>query len=228
MRYKFIFLLAGISNMIFAQMNYDKPTWSIKANATSLIDIFTFPTIQLSVEKQLSDYFSLSTEGGYQLYNFSHVKTPVLNTNGFKVNLELRYYLSKFLTTRLSNKLGRAYMGLRPFYSQNQGNASISYKAPADPAKWIDDDFGVKNTTYGVNYILGFQKTITENLFVDLHTGAGIMQRNVSNTELQYIKDAGYTVAGTGLIKFFKSLNLSETSGLRGNVLFGFRIGYKF
>ncbi len=221
-------LLAGISNMIFCQMNYDKPTWSVKVNVTSLIDIFTFPTVQLSVEKQLSDYFSLSTEGGYQLYNFSHVKTPVLDTYGFKVNLELRYYLSKFLTTGLSNKLGRTYIGLRPFYSQNQGNASISYKTPADTTNWIDDDFGVKNTTYGVNIILGFQKTIIENLFVDLHTGAGIMQRTVSNTDLQYLEDAGYTLAGTGLIKFFKTLNLSKSSGLWGNVLFGFRIGYKF
>ena len=208
-------------------MNYNKPTWSVKVNASSLIDIFTFPTVQLSVEKQLSDYISLSAEGGYQLYNFSHADTSFVNPTGFKANLEFRYYLSKFLTTRLSNKLGKAYIGLRPFYSQNQTNTSISYQTPADPVKWIDDDFGLKNSTYGLNFILGFQKTITEKLFVDLHTGLGIMQRTVKNYELQYINGPGYSLAGTELIKFFKRLNLSESSGLWGNVLFGFRIGYK-
>jgi hypothetical protein len=226
MRKKFIILLFGISNIISAQINYSNSSWYIKGSASSLIDIFTFPTVQLSVEKQLSDYISVCAEGGYQLYTFSRADTSFLNPTGFKANLELRYYLSKFITTRLSNKLGRPYAAIRPFYWQTQYNASISYKTKQDSPVWSDDDFGVKNKSWGVDFIIGFQKSITERLIIDLHTGVGIMYRTVINEDIQYVKDSGYLLAGTDLIKYFKGLSLAESSGLRGVPLFGFRLGY--
>lgn len=227
MKYKFIVFFCCISNVIFAQLNYNKSTWYIKANASSLIDIFTFPTVQLSVEKQLGDNFSLSTEAGYQLYSFNRSDTAFLNPTGFKVNLEGRYYLSKFINVRFSEKTGRVYIGLRPFYYQNKNNASITYKTDKDSPDWIDDDFTTESTAFGVNLIYGFQKSITDKLIMDMHFGLGIMNKQISNTELQYKEDAGYILAGTDFIKYFKSLNLSESSGIRGNILVGFRVGYK-
>jgi Protein of unknown function (DUF3575) len=228
MRYKLLLVLfLGIPNLLTAQMNYGRSTWFIKANATSMIDIFTFPTVQLSVEKQFTDYISLSAEGGYQFYNFHHSEATFYTPRGFRANIEFRYYLSEMRNSRLSDKLGRTYLGLRPFYSQNQFNTSISYKLSADSPRWIDDDFGVKNQTYGVNCIIGFQKSLSEKILIDLYAGAGIMDRNVTNTGIQYIEDAGYLLAGTEFIKYFKKLNLSESSGIRVNFLFGLRMGFK-
>ncbi len=171
MRCKFIILLFMVSSLVSAQINYRNSSWYIKGNASSLIDIFSFPTVQLSVEKQFSEYISLCAEGGYQLYSFSRSDTSFLNPTGFKANLEFRYYLSKFITTRLSNKLGRVYTGIRPFYWQTRYNASVSYQTNLGPSRWYDDDFGVKDRTFGLGIVLGFQKNITERLILDLHTG---------------------------------------------------------
>lgn len=227
MKFKFVALLFFVSFVTNAQLNYSKSTWYIKGNASSLIDIFTFPTLQLSVEKQISDYFSINTEGGYQLYSFHRSDTGFLKPSGFKVNLEIRYYLSRFISTRYAEKTGRLYMGLRPFFSQNQYNTSISYKINQNSPDWIDDDYAVENMTYGVNFIFGFQKSITEKLIMDMHAGVGIMDREVENSQIGYVNDSGYILAGTKLIQFLNKLNLAESSGIKPNILFGFRIGYK-
>jgi hypothetical protein len=67
----------------------------------------------------------------------------------------------------------------------------------------------------------------SRKILIDLHAGVGIMDRNVDNTGIQYIEDAGYLLAGTEFIKYFKKLNLSESSGVRANFLFGLRMGFK-
>lgn len=226
MRYRFLILLLGISGVISAQINYKNSSWFIKGNASSLIDIFTFPTLQFSAEKQITEYTSICPEIGYQLYNFNKPDTSFLHPSGFKANIEFRYYLSKFVTTRLSNSIGRLYTGIRPFYSQNKLNSTISYRKNTDPVIWIDDDFGVKNTTYGANVIFGFQKAVTERLILDMNIGLGVANRTVTNSNLQYSKDAGYLLAGTEIIKYFKVQNLSESSGIKASYAFGFRFGY--
>ena len=226
MRFKFIILLFIISDLISAQINYNNTSWFIKGNATSLIDIFTFPTVEFSAEKQVTDLFSICPEAGYQLYNFRHTDTTFMNPAGFKVNLEFRYYVSKYISSRASNRMGRLYAGLRPFYMQNKYNSTVSYKANPDSTTWLDDDFGVKNSTFGVNFTFGFQKSLTERLIIDMHTGIGIMKRRVTNTNIQYNKDAGHYLAGSEFMKLFKKINLSQSSGIWGNILIGVRIGY--
>jgi len=226
MRYRLMVLLLGISGVISAQINYKNSSWFIKGNGTALIDIFTFPTVQFSAEKQFTEYFSICPEAGYQLYNFSHPDTSFLNPSGFKVNIEFRYYLSKFITSRLSNSNGRMYAGIRPFYSQNRFNTSVSFKMNPDSVRWIDDDFSVKNTTYGVNLVFGFQKSVTGRLMIDLDAGLGVANRTVTNTDIQYSKESGHYLAGTEFIKYFKALNLSGSSGIKASYSIGLRVGY--
>ena len=228
MRCKLIIFFLVISNMIIAQINYNITTTAIiKWNVTSLIDIVTFPTVQLSVEKKLSRYLSLSSEVGYQLYSYRHTDTTFLKPEGFKVNFECRYYISNSFKG-FTPELEGIYLGLRPFYSQNQYNANIPFQTKSDSVNWNDDDFGVKNRTYGLNCILGFQKSISDRIIFDFYSGLGIMKRRVNNTDLQYNKDSGDLLGGTDFVQFLETLNLSESSGLWGNILFGFRIGYKF
>ena len=54
MRKTIFILLICISKMTFAQSNDDKSSWIIKWNSTAAIDIFTFPTIEFSIEKKIS------------------------------------------------------------------------------------------------------------------------------------------------------------------------------
>ena len=144
-------------------------------------------------------------------------------------NFECRYYIPKFRKTMgIFSPLEGMYLGLRPFYRQNQYNANIPFQTKSDPVNWYDDDFGVKNKTYGLCFILGFQKSISRKLIFDFYSGIGVEYRTVRNTDLQYDKDSGDIMGGTDFMQFLWKLNLSESSGLWGNIPLGFRIGYKF
>jgi len=227
MRYKFLIIFLGISNLVFSQIRYDKSTWILKGNATSLFDIFTFPSVQLSIEKIITPQFSLSTEAGYQLYDFRHTDTAFMSPKGFKVNFEFRYYFSRQFRTGLSGKLPRPYSGLRPFYRQYQYNANIPYKINQNSEYWSDDNFGVNNRSFGLYGILGFQQSISHKLVFDFHAGLGIIYRIIKNSDIQYNMESGHILGGTDLIQFSEKLNLGESSGLWGSILFGIRIGYK-
>jgi len=95
MRCKLIIFFLAVSNLIFGQIARKSNSTSliVKINVTSLIDVTSFPTVQFSVEKRLSRYFSLSAEAGYQLYTYKYTDTTFLDPQGFKVNLECRYYI---------------------------------------------------------------------------------------------------------------------------------------
>jgi hypothetical protein len=228
-RLTILILFLSISLQNYAQQVEDNSTWIIKGNASSLIDIFTFPTAQISIEKRLTNYFSLCAEAGYQLYDFRQPDTIYLRPKGFKINVECRFYVSKFLSSELVSKTDGVYIGLQPFYRKNQYTAGISYYTKLDTlhqnAK--SEDFGVKKTVYGLNCLIGIQKQIHNKLVVDLYAGLGIMQRDIKNPNRLYNNESSTILAGTDLVPLFESLNLSESSGPCMNFLIGLRVGYK-
>ena len=109
---------------------------------------------------------------------------------------------------------------------QNNYNSTVSYKVNPDSVTWLDDDFGVKNRTFGLNLTFGFQKSLTERLLIDMHTGVGIMKREITNIDIQYNKNSGHYLAGTEFMQILKKINLSQSSGIWGNFLVGVRLGY--
>lgn len=228
MKFKLIIILLAISNLSFAQkIRNNRTTFICKLNVTSLIDVVSFPTVQISVEQKLSRDFSLSAEFGYQLYSEKNTDTIFLSPEGYKANIECRYYFYKS-TKGNAPGLEGGYLALRPFYKQNHYNSYIPFQTESDPVNWNDDEFGVKNKTYGLCFIIGFQKSISKKLIFDLYAGLGIVNRKVENTDLQYNKDAGDKMGGTDFNQFIWTFDLSESSGISGNIPFGFRIGYKF
>jgi hypothetical protein len=229
MRFKIFIFFIFISSQGFTQRIQNRSAWILKGNCTSLIDLVTFPTVQFSLEKKLSRFSSISPEAGYQLYGFRHSDTTFLNPQGFKVNLEFRYYIPKFLKgIGINPTLEGIYLGFRPFYRQNQYTAYIPFQTMTDPVGISEDNFGVKNRTFGIFCLIGFQRSITDKLLFDFYSGLGAMKRRVENTDLQYNKDSGDYLRGTDLMKFIDKLNLNESSGIWGDVTVGFRIGYKF
>jgi len=104
----------------------------------------------------------------------------------FKANIEFRYFISQFINSGLSGKIVRYYVAVQPFYTKNQYNTIITYHTRDNPTVWIDDEFGVKKNTFGLDAIFGFQKPVSDKVVVDLYGGIGIIKRTLSNTQLYY------------------------------------------
>ena len=229
MRNRILFVLLSISTLTFAQIDEDKSKWIIKWNTTSAIDIITFPTIQLSIEKRIYDYLSISGEAGLQLYNIGYKPdTSFINPQGFKINIECRIYLFKLIKPDLAGKKQGLYIGLQPFYRQNQYTSSISYLIKPDTINWKEDNFGVKNKTYGINNTVGFQRSFLDHFIMDCYLGIGIMQRNVKNTNREYNKNLDNLSEPIDLSINSGYFDLRESSGVSVNFILGFRVGYIF
>jgi hypothetical protein len=221
--YILFFLVAAVTTATHAQ-NKDLP-WIIKFNTTSLCDVFAFPTVQLALEKKISDNTSLSLEGGYQFYSFDHPDTVHLKPHGFKINIEYRYYISKIFRWTLPPRLNGSYIALQPFYRKNQYTTSVSYEDTVAATSGVDN-LGVRKSVYGVNLKVGIQKTVRNKMIVDLYLGLGVANRMLKNTNREYDENNG-SLAGVDLVPLFYSLDLQESSGTSLNISAGFRIGYK-
>ena len=67
MKVYLIIILIFISCFSYSQKK--QSNLYIKINTLSLVDVLSFPTLQLSLEKRISPSFSLNPEVGYQLYS---------------------------------------------------------------------------------------------------------------------------------------------------------------
>src|SRR6202008_2610461 len=87
---KVLYFLLLLSVPAFAQN--DSINMDVKLNFFSPIDVFNFPTIDLSVEHRITNNFSISAEGGYEFYHFNNPDTAFIDPNGYKLATELRLY----------------------------------------------------------------------------------------------------------------------------------------
>ena len=212
-RQMIVFLFISLSVLAVAQTKENKKPWILKVNATSLIDIFTFPTVQLSVEKRLTDAFSLSAEVGYQIYDFRQADTVFLKPRGFKANIEGRFYISKLFESEWAQRMNGLYIGLQGFYRQNQYTAEISYYTSQDSINFKSDCFGVRRKVAGINCIAGYEAALSDKIVCDIYMGLGGMNRIITNSDRQFNRDSGDVIEGTDLSPLFAGLHLSEASG---------------
>ncbi len=228
-RYLLLLLLvcAAGTESVSGQINYNLTDWIIKVNAVSPFDALTFPVPQIGVERRISRYWSLSAEGGYQIYGFRKPDTSFTDTRGYKANLEFRYYIRKFYKTPWAARLETVYLGFRPFFHHNRYSDDLSFRTAEMSEGWHDDSFTTENTTYGINVVMGFQKSVKPETVFDLYFGAGVMMRDITNAYLNYDPDQGEVLAGTEFMQLFRGLGLEKSSGIWPNLLVGFRIGFK-
>lgn len=219
-----IFILS-LSNSIFAQESKES-NWILKLNATQLVDIVSFPTLQISAERKINPYFSVNAEIGYQLYDFSKSDTIFLKSKGFKANIEGRVYLFKMLHSRIETKRNEFYVGLQLFYRKNENTNSLDYSPKSDETKFYTDNFGTKRTAKGFNVMFGNQISVSKKIILEPYIGLGLMNRTINNSNIEY-DEANDTRNGTGLKPLFQKLNLEESSGNVFNFCFGLRIGYR-
>jgi hypothetical protein len=203
--------------------------WVLKLNSTQLIDIFSFPTAQASVEKKLKPYLSFNTEFGYQLYEFkTEIDTIILKPKGFKASLEFRCYFQKLLKSRSVSNRNELYVGLQIFYRQNQKSNSVEYRRIDDEVNsvYFNDSFGVKKSAKGINLTFGNQISISEKFILEPYLLIGYMDKKIENFELEYNKEKHIGDRNDG-IPIFVGLDIADDSNNNVNFGIGMRIGYK-
>jgi hypothetical protein len=200
--------------------------WILKLNTTQLIDAFSYPTLQLSLERKINPYFSINAEVGYQLYDFKEADTIFLKPRGFKTNIEGRIYPFKLINKRAKSNRGELYIGVQLFYRANQSTNVVDYSPISDSTKLYRDYFGTKRTAKGFNITIGSQISISKKIILEPFIGFGLLNRSIKNSEIQYNPNKDFR-GGTDLVPHFQGLNLEESSGSLFNFCTGFRIGYR-
>ena len=193
----------------------------VKTNVTQMVDLFTFPSVGLCVEAMVSPRFSVSAEASYQIYSLRKEDSTFFPQKGYKASAEVRMYFK-----RLQKREGAPeglYVGIQPFFRQNQYSASISYvHAPHDT---LTDGLGVRKTCYGVNLLGGYQLRFLSKCVLDAYLGIGAMNRNVENVHKEFDASAGDKLFGYDLVPFFAQRHLSDYAGPSLNLQLGVRIG---
>ena len=207
--------------------------FAIKLSPLSLIDEFTFPTIQGGLEIKLSNRITWYNEVGikYRQSSFEVSDTSFLKSYGFKVKTEIRYYLPGiFGLENTNNSMSGYYVGGNIFYNRDCHNTKIEYYLKKDSTNLLVDNFAVKKDVFGANLVLGLQEPIWNNLLLDLYTGLGIRFRNISNSHREYDPGKDYTI---GPIDFnYRAMrdNIDMLEGFSStfNLTLGFRLCYRF
>lgn len=215
-------IILMFSTIIFAQELKDSK-WILKVNAAQLVDVVSYPTLQISAERKINPYFSVNAEFGYQLYDFNKADTILLKSKGFKVNLEARLYLFKLLKSRTQSKTSELYVGLQLFHRKNQDTYNLKFIS-SDNNTLYSDDFGAKKTAHGFNIIIGNQISVSKKLVLEPFIGIGSLYIKTRNSDLEY-DEAKHVIDIDGL----SSINsrLESKTGNFTNFCWGFRIGYR-
>jgi len=231
----FLLLLVILTSLsIRAQENEKKEsTWTLKMNMPQLVDLFSFPTVQLGAEKKINDYFSVNAEVGLQLYNdaYSDTDTIFLKARGFKANIEGRIYFIKLFKPGYQKAAGGFYCGLQAFYRHNQYTSSLEYykeyEEEIEDRKEYVDYLGVKKTGYGLNVTLGFQKKVGNHFIFEPYLGIGGLNRIVKNSNREYNRYIHNLEDGLHFSEYYDFMDTSESSGWIVNFTMGFRLGYR-
>lgn len=223
-------IILSFATSAFSQEKKTESSYILKLNATALIDYFSFPTVQLALEKKLNDNFSVQAEFGLQLYDrHPSLDTVSVNVNGFKANAEVRFYLFNYYKKDKSKKRNSdgIYVGIQGFYRENKDNRRTEYyiEEISDDITYVDY-FGVIKKIYGANVALGFQKPFGR-FILEPYIYIGLMVRDVKNIDRVYDPNLGH-VEDNGPHDFFGSKDLSESSGNKLNFSLGLRLGYRF
>jgi hypothetical protein len=225
----FIAIIILMFSMNSFSQELKEKNWILKVNTTQLIDAFSFPTVQISVERKLKPYLSVNAEFGYQLYEFkTEIDTTVLKPKGFKANIELRCYFQKLLKSRNISNRNELFVGIQIFYRQNQKSNSLEYRRIDNEVNpiYFDDNFGVKKSAKGINLTFGDQISISKKIILEPYIVIGYMDRKIENFELEYNKEKHIADRNDG-IPILVRYDIEDESKQNVNFGFGLRIGYK-
>ena len=79
------------------------------------------------------------------------------------------------------------YVAVNAFYIKDVHNRGISYYSSNDSSRVLKDNFGVKKTVWGLNFIFGYQEAINKKFLFDIYCGPGIRFRYVDNVSKEFV-----------------------------------------
>jgi hypothetical protein len=226
---KFLYCLLLISGPVLAQrdsiINMD-----VKLNFLSPIDVFNFPTIDLSLERRITKNFSITTEAGIAPYRFNKPDTSFVKSSGYKLSTELRLYRpfkSPAVKRSMNSSLTGFYLGAKLFYRQEQYNSAVEFtKSGADTTVYIDNYWTRKKAT-GVDLTIGYQWKPFQRIVADGFVGIGMLQRTIIRNELSYSEKEGDVISASSRSdSFFAAKDLREKNGAGLSLSFGLRFGF--
>ena len=202
----------------------------VKLNFFSPIDVFNFPTIDLSVEHRINNNFSATVEGGYEFYHFNNPDTSFIDPNGYKLATEFRLYRPfKSVATKraMHTSLTGFYLGADFFYRSEQYNSAVEFtKSGGDTTVYIDN-YWTRKKAVGSNLTIGYQWQPYRRIVADAFVGIGMLRRNIARHELSYLEKEGDTISSSSRTdSFFSEKDLKERSGPGLSLAFGVRIGF--
>ncbi|CAN5323400.1 hypothetical protein BH11BAC7_BH11BAC7_12210 [soil metagenome] len=225
----FLYLLLLFSIPAFGQRD-STINMDVKLNFFSPIDVFNFPTIDLSVEHRITNNFSLTGEGGYELYHFNNPDTSFVKPSGYKLAAEARlYHPFKSSAKKLSmgTSLTGFYLGLNFFYRQEQYNSAVEFKRSGGDTTVYIDNYWTRKKAVGTNLTAGYQWAPYRRVVADIFLGVGMLQRTINRSELTYSeKDGDELSASSRTDSFFSAKDLKEKNGTGLSLSFGVRFGF--
>jgi hypothetical protein len=167
--------------------NMHGPRILFKVAPLTLLDDYSFPTVQGGVEVALGPKIGWYNEFGfrYRKGKDAFVDTSFLPSTGYKLKSELRYYF-KLKYDAYGNWLRDHYVAVNFYYTRSEGNADVAYYYHNDSTTRLYDNFGVTKNIWGLNVIYGWQTELSKRFLVDVYGGLGTRFRDIVTVNKQF------------------------------------------
>jgi len=204
---------------------------SILLSPLCLIDDLSFPTIQGGIEIKISDRITSYNEFGikYREGYFEPIDTSFIQSSGYKVKSEIRYYLKRKDNKKNTHQRG-LYLGANAFFIRDTHNGEIDYFNNGDTTIESSDYFAVKKNAWGLNAIMGWHQLFKKHIILETFWGLGIRIRMTENYNREYDPTIDEIVRTTDITAYgIKSaIDAKEGTKCLLNITGGVRIGYRF
>ena len=200
---------------------------AFKVNLSSLMNSFSFPSLEVGYERFVSNKFSIQAELGMPIYKYnnqgyytSKPDTSFGKSIGFTSNMELRKYRFKDTSSRKLNM----YLALNLALATHQTNIGMDYMV--DSSITLVDNFFLKRREFGVTPNAGM-KWYKKWFMFELYLGLGYTYYAIQNQHREYdalihtLPNQLHNIAQIG------ETNLSENQGWRLIPKIGFRVGVR-
>ena len=161
------------------------------------LDFVNFPSIQAGAEYRPSPSWGWYSELGLQYVPSAYEPrdSSFIHWRGIRIKTELRYYFQRKLNRRLHFLTGH-YIAVSAFYINDAHNDFVDYRRAGDS---IDsrrrDVFAVRKKVWGLNMLIGKQRSLGGRWGTDFYLGLGIRFRSFATAaqEFVYGKDLLFT-----------------------------------
>jgi len=176
-------ILIVIYTLLFSVTGLSQKT-SLKISLLSLVDEPSFPTIQGGIEFRLSKKISWYNEAGikYRKSYYEMVDTSFVDSRGFKLKSEIRYYLKNRYAI---------YIGTNGFYTKDFHNTAAGYFYAGDSSDYRVDNFSVRKIVKGLNVVAGKSYKTWGRSNIEIYAGVGMrfVSTENDNIEIDHKKD---------------------------------------